>query len=165
MRKIIPPIERVMRKIVIDKLTSCWNFTGALNEKGYGIVGLGSRGSGNDKAHRIVFSHFVSPIPDGLFVCHRCDNPSCCNPDHLFLGTNLDNVRDMVSKKRNSKPPFNDHIKGVVHVGHKLNDDKVREMRVLRESGYSLVKLASIFNIADSTVYRICNRESWKHVQ
>ena len=91
-------IERTLEKVVRIPFSGCWIFMGALNETGYGIVGTGGRGQPNDRSHRITYRHFCGPIPDGMFVCHACDVPSCCNPDHLFLGTPKDNSRDMVNK-------------------------------------------------------------------
>jgi hypothetical protein len=108
-----PAVERVLDKVVAIPFAGCWVFMGATNSFGYGIVGSGGRGKPNDRAHRITYKHFKGEIPKGMFVCHTCDVPSCCNPDHLFLGTNQDNVNDMVRKKRNSKPPRNPHVVGL----------------------------------------------------
>jgi len=71
----------------------CWPWTRSLSPKGYGRV----RGR---NAHRVAYELTYGPIPPGMFVCHTCDNPPCCNPAHLFLGTYLDNIADMVAKKR-----------------------------------------------------------------
>ena len=87
----------------VKKTDTCWEWTAAKNEKGYGVFGIGKE---TDKAHRISYRLLVSEIPQGLFVCHKCDNPKCVNPDHLFLGTAQDNVKDMILKKRNKKPPM-----------------------------------------------------------
>jgi len=95
-----PAIERVLGRIVRLPFSGCWIFTGATNNFGYGIVGLGSRGQPNDRAHRITYRHFRGEIPDGMFVCHTCDVPSCCNPDHLFLGDRADNMKDAAKKRR-----------------------------------------------------------------
>lgn len=86
----------------VQKTPSCWLWTAAKNEKGYGIFGLRKE---TDKAHRIAWRLTIGEIPIGLFVLHKCDVPNCVNPAHLFLGTNLDNVRDMIAKGRNSPPP------------------------------------------------------------
>ena len=89
------PGDRIRAKVSIDKRTDCWNWTGA-TANGYGVLNFG----GQVRAHRLAYETFVGPIPDGLLVCHRCDNPRCVNPGHLFVGTNSDNTRDMVSKGR-----------------------------------------------------------------
>jgi hypothetical protein len=75
----------------------CWEWAGARNSDGYG---KSYAGSGYRMAHRVAWESSFGPIPDGLFVLHRCDNPPCVRPDHLFLGTNTDNVRDSVAKGR-----------------------------------------------------------------
>lgn len=81
---------------------SCWLWTAAKNEKNYGVFGIGKQ---TDKAHRIAWRDMKGAIPKGLFVLHKCDVPNCVRPTHLFLGTNLDNVKDMLLKGRNSPPP------------------------------------------------------------
>ncbi|NTW50648.1 MAG: HNH endonuclease [Chlorobiales bacterium] len=87
----------------VRKTEYCWEWVAAKNEKGYGVFGIGKE---TDKAHRIAWRLLVGSIPKYLFCCHRCDNPACVNPGHLFLGTNKDNVDDMIRKGRNSPPPY-----------------------------------------------------------
>lgn len=89
----------------VKKSDGCWEWLACLNDKGYGIFGL--KNGKVDRAHRISYRITIGEIPKDLFVCHHCDNRKCVNPSHLFLGTNLDNVKDMISKKRNSLPPNN----------------------------------------------------------
>lgn len=82
---------------------SCWNWTGARLPKGYGIVGI-SQGK-HKYTHRVAWELTNGPIPEGLWVLHRCDNPPCCNPAHLFIGNNRDNVLDMIQKGRAKRGP------------------------------------------------------------
>lgn len=89
-------------KVTMIPFHDCWEWTAAKNEKGYGVFG---RGKETDKASRISWRLIKGEIKNGLFVLHKCGNPGCVNPNHLFLGTNLDNVKDMIKKARNSKPP------------------------------------------------------------
>lgn len=103
-----------MRFVSPCPLTGCWWWTGRGDRKGYGKVNIfGS----TERPHRISFRLFRGPLPDGLFVCHRCDNPACVNPEHLFLGTNSDNMRDRRDKGRDPA-----HLKPKTHCkrGHKF---------------------------------------------
>lgn len=98
--------ERFWQKV--DKSGKCWIWTGGRTSTGYGIIGKGKRGHGFLKAHRASWIINVGSIPDRLLVLHKCDNPLCVKPDHLFLGTYKDNSQDMVSKGRgvNQYGPF-----------------------------------------------------------
>lgn len=160
-----PAIERVLDRVVRVPFSGCWIFTGAANDFGYGIVGGGGRGQPNDRAHRITYKHFCGDIPSGMFVCHACDVPSCCNPDHLFLGTNQDNVNDMVKKKRNSPPPRNPHVVGSAHPGAKLTEQQVLLIRNTYAKGFGTQQeLADCYGVARQTISKIVNNKRFKHV-
>lgn len=89
----------------VEKSDGCWTWMAALHESGYGIIGLGGRGAGVDRAHRVSWRMHFGEIPKGMFVCHRCDNPKCVRPEHLFLGTAKDNSDDKWKKGRATPPP------------------------------------------------------------
>ena len=94
---------RLLKKLVADPKTGCWEWCGYLNKTLYGQIGW------NGKiwlTHRVAYSIWVKAIPNGLLVCHKCDNPRCCNPDHLFVGTVKDNVRDRQEKGRSRRPRY-----------------------------------------------------------
>lgn len=97
-------VERLMRYVSPEPMSGCWLWTGGLHgngkSSGYGSFGLGGKPV---KAHRASFMLLKGPIPKGMSVCHKCDVRSCVNPDHLFLGTQRDNVLDMHKKGRDSR--------------------------------------------------------------
>jgi hypothetical protein len=90
-RKTTPAADRVLSRIAVHPL-GCWEFTGALNDGGYGIIQIG-RGIGTDRAHRVVFRSEVGEIPDGMTIDHLCLNPRCVNPAHLEMVTRAENTR------------------------------------------------------------------------
>ena len=132
----------------------CWLWTGEKLPKGYGQFRINWE---RRLAHRWAWHFSIGPIPDGLCVCHRCDNPPCCNPAHLFLGTKADNLADMVAKGR--------HPKGRTKWRAKLTDDKVIRIRRFYAKGISGKALASIFNVSRSQISNVVTRQrTWIHV-
>jgi hypothetical protein len=89
-----------MRRVSPEPNSGCWLWEGSQNGNGYGHIGLGGTGGGNGLVHRLMWELHNGTVPDGLWVLHRCDVRACCNPDHLFLGTPLDNMQDMHAKGR-----------------------------------------------------------------
>lgn len=152
--------ERIKRMVEIDEISGCWNWKGS-TRNGYGRLFVGSRSDGTRKsvsAHRLSHEAFIGEIPDGLEICHKCDNRRCVNPDHLFPGTRQENVDDRESKNRN-KPP-----KGEAVGTSKLSSADVTSMRRLRTKGISFSKLAERFGVCKKTARQACNGETWKHV-
>jgi HNH endonuclease len=142
----------------------CWIWKGSLaNRYGY----FGSKVA----AHRFSYELHHGPIPDGMCVCHRCDNPPCVNPAHLFLGTYADNNRDAVAKGRQAKGETHGSRKhpekwkrGEGHYEAKLTDDAVREMRALHAAGMGYKSLARRYGISTETAHRAVKKRTWKHV-
>lgn len=132
----------------------CWNWTaGPYKENLYGSFGYNGKNYG---AH--VFSYLIHKGPtNGLFVCHTCDNRKCVNPNHLWLGTIEDNRRDMIEKGR--------QLKGENINGCKLNKEQVLEIREkYLTNKYSSRQLAKDYNVYHSTILRIINKKTWKHI-
>jgi hypothetical protein len=97
------PLETRMRARAVEAPTGCWEWQGQVNNLGYGVVGFkADHGWTTTTAHRKFYELTVGPIPDGIQVNHHCDNRRCINPDHLFLGTQTDNIRDMMAKRRDN---------------------------------------------------------------
>lgn len=148
----------------VDRRGSCWIWVGQTNEKGYGYFS-GTPGQPNKKfyAHRVSWSLVHGEIPKGMHVCHKCDNPRCCNPEHLFLGTPKDNAQDMIRKGRQG-----DHVaaapKGEAVVTAKLTEVQVREIITLSHSGTSFSYLAKAYNVSPRTISNIVRGKSWRHV-
>ena len=137
----------------------CWNWTGSRNSEGYGNTMIGSRRDGSRrtaKAHRVSFFIFTGISPEGYDVCHKCDNPSCINPNHLFLGTEKDNMRDMVRKGRESRLPSEKCS------STKLTKDQVIEAKQLKRHGTSYYLLAKMFGVSKSTIRQAVIGETWK---
>jgi hypothetical protein len=133
---------------------ACWPFVG-WKVNGYGKIGMGEKVLG---AHRVAYQVTNGTIPEGQCVCHRCDNPACCNPAHLFLGTIADNVEDCVSKGRRH------YALGIDNHRKKLNPDSVREIRRLRAEGKTLQSLANAYGVSTTAITLVCNRRNWAYI-
>lgn len=133
----------------------CWPWMGNRTSAGYGHISINGRGR---LAHRLVYESATGSAPGELFVCHHCDNKWCCNPAHLFLGTNTDNQRDA------SRKGLLAH--GSRHPRAKLTEDDVRAIRQRRAAGESQYALARAFGIGRPQIAAITNRphENWSHV-
>lgn len=131
---------------------ACWLWRGALHPNGYGTLGIEGR---TRYAHRAAWEASHGGIPSGLSVLHRCDNPPCVNPSHLFLGTQSDNMADKAAKGRGPRGETNPQAR--LTVAEVL---AIRELRGLA----SPTEIASRFGIRRAHVFRIFNRERWSHV-
>jgi hypothetical protein len=137
----------------------CWVWTGSVNDKGYGRIG-GGRRQAVALTHRLAYESAVGPIPEGLCVLHRCDNPPCCNPEHLFLGTRADNNADAKAKGR-VRPGVS---RGEKQGSAKLTEAAVREIIAAR-GVVPTAALAGRYGVARSTIIKIQARRAWRHVQ
>jgi hypothetical protein len=138
-------VERFWRGVNRGSPDSCWEWLKSVKAGlGYGQFGFAGK---TLASHRVAYKIAFGPFDESLDVCHKCDNPPCCNPSHLFLGTASDNMRDAVRKGRKQ---------------WKLDWDKVREMRRLySEEGYSFVELSRSFGVTGVFVARVVRNEVW----
>jgi len=146
------------KRVRRDNETGCWLWTGRMAYFGYGVCPLGGRGR-RRLAHRVSYELFIGPITDGLSVLHKCDVTACVNPDHLFLGTQGDNMRDCRDKGRMVMPDR----KGEHNGRAKLTPDNVREIRKLTES-MTNVAISKRFNVNRTTIDQIVNGNHWTEI-
>jgi uncharacterized protein (DUF433 family) len=138
-----PIIERFTEKYKVNKKTGCWDWHGSTVRGGYGLLGSGPPAEPGGKrgmvfAHRFAYQHFVGSIPDGLVVCHRCDNPACVNPEHLFVSSQPGNMKDMERKGR----------------ARVLTAEQVKEAIALLGRDHSQSKVATLFDVNRATLQR-----------
>lgn len=149
-------IERFEEKYIPEALTGCFLWIGAIHSNwGYGSFRYNGK---TIKAHRASYQIYKGEITNNLQVLHKCDNPACVNPNHLFLGTNVDNRNDM-NKKNRANPPS-----GSNHWNAKITKDQVIKMRELFYAGEEITKLSIIYSLNKKHIQDICKRRSWRHV-
>ena len=143
-RPLTPLADRLWRKV--EKTPGgCWVWQGYRHpERGYGQIGRGRTGEGLIETHRAAWEVTHGPIPEGMFVCHSCDNPPCCNPADLFLGTPADNVADMLRKGREAR--------GIALPQARLTDAQVEEIHRLRGLGWLQREIADRFGVTQGYV-------------
>jgi hypothetical protein len=150
-----------LNKFVLQrKPDQCWPWLAFKSERGYGRITITSpNGNKVYYAHRVAYVKKYGPFPWKFEVCHSCDKPSCCNPNHLFLGTQLENIRDCINKQRFKMPP---QLKGEENGFSKLNQEKVDRIRLLSSLGVYQEDIAKEFNIARAYVGYITKYKVWK---
>lgn len=157
--------DRFWNYVFISKPGWCWFWRGACFDDGYGCISITADNDGrcSRRAHRFSYELNIGPIPQGMLVCHLCDNPICVNPSHLWLGTPKDNSEDMVRKGRwngNRTQRF-----GEDNPRSKLTDSDVLSIRRLYSEGkYSQSQLGRMFGITQCMVGFIVRRVSWSHI-
>lgn len=150
--------KREVTKKLLDSrsekvLSGCWLWMKPLDRDGYGRVCVDGK---NQRVHRVSYRLYKGDIPNGMIVCHECDTPACINPEHLFLGTHLDNVRDKITKGRDVDQ------KGTNNPHSKLTE---ADVIVIRQSSKLQRELAKEHGVVRSTISAIISRKTWSHIQ
>lgn len=155
-------VKRLFSKAKHNETTGCMEWTGCCSGDGYGAFKIRGRQHG---AHRLAFALMAGPLPPDMCVCHRCDNPVCINPAHLFVGSHQDNQQDKMAKGRSNLPTGEQHwthwkpqriSRGERHGSSKIKDAHVDEIRSLYRSGALKQKaIASIYGISVSRVSQL----------
>jgi hypothetical protein len=146
--------ERIEGKVEKIPESGCWIWMGTIQVRGYGQI------ESNKKklyAHRASYEAFIGPIPEGLYVCHVCDNVHCVNPSHLFLGTQKQNLEDMARKKRSTL--------GIRNPRAKLNEENIKGIKTLLNMGWSCASIARLMNVSTGCISLIKRNERWSHVE
>jgi hypothetical protein len=145
-------LDRFNQKYIPEPNSGCWLWTAATDACGYGSFGIG--GSGNSiKAHRVSYKLFKGSIPKGKIICHSCDTPSCVNPDHLFCGTDAENIADRDKKRRTAK--------GIYNGKSKLTEELVT---LIRRSDLSERALAAQLGFSRGTINAVRSGRTWSHI-
>jgi len=154
--------EKFWEKVNIRN-NGCWEWLAQKDKDGYGTFMLSSnKGQKRTRAHRYSWVLHFGDVPKEKFVLHKCDNPPCINPNHLFLGTAKDNTQDMVKKHRYG---YN-NIGGENHPNAKLNNQKVKQIKELWNSKqYTQIELGRMFDVGNKQINLIINNKAWKNVE
>lgn len=162
-------LRRFWGYIAKKDINECWLWTGSTVGRGYGRMSFGRHRT--LRSHRVAYLLHYGLWPGELLVCHKCDNPPCCNPHHLFLGTSDDNIKDAVKKGRmisgdqwQAKHP--NHVKrGSQNHTSKLTEAQVLEIRErVAKKEMPQYQLQKIYRICQRTMYLIVHRKSWTHI-
>jgi len=151
--------QRFEDKVERIPFMGCWVWTGASHERGYGVIGRGTRGEGNERAHRLSYKLYKGEIPEGKVILHKCGNAYCVNPYHLEAGSHKENSADTKAMGR-LKLPDNSGEKAK---WAKLTAEQVKEIIASKSIGRGIgSKLARKFGVSSSTIYQIWSGNNWK---
>jgi hypothetical protein len=149
--------DRYWAKVIPEPNSGCWLWLGFQTPRGYGMLGFKRLGvRSNQYGHRMMFRAATGQSPGDLEVCHHCDQPSCVNPEHLFLGNRFDNMRDAAAKGRTAS--------GVRNGSSKLAPAQVIEIRQRHQQGESMRRLARAYGVSDGAIAKVIRRQTWARV-
>lgn len=139
-------LRRRLKKVPQSLDTPCWEFQGAKDQDGYGKIRVGDE---IERTHRLSFMCKHGPVEPGMVVRHKCDNPPCCNPAHLEIGTHEENMQDMVARGR--------------HRGNaKISSEDAADIRVAKMRGATLASLAKKYDVSESTISAVISGQNWQ---
>lgn len=142
--------------------SGCHEWQGHIMRNGYGQFNVNGK---VQLTHRVSYEMSNGCIPQGMYVLHRCDNPACCNPEHLFVGTQADNMRDAKLKGRSRSPLIDNPRIGKLNVNAKMTDELVARARSMYATGgYSQPQLARMFGVSKASMNSLLLRKTWAHV-
>lgn len=157
-RERFPLIERFWHYLKIGSEAECWEWQGPLISQKCPYGALAVRGHRRVLAHRLSWEIHNGPIPEGLFICHTCDNPRCCNPKHLYAGTSQDNMRDKAQRGKG-------YNQGEAQWRAKLTNEQVLTIRKRRAAGgCTLQSLADEYGVNKGAIWSVVHRKSWVHI-
>lgn len=146
-------LQRFEKKYIPEPNSGCWLWTGSVDLRGYGKIGIDYKTvTATHAAHEL----FIGPVAEGSHVLHTCDTPACVNPQHLYVGTHWDNMADKVRRGRSRK--------GSEHPLVKLTENDIRMIRHRFAAGEHRGVLANAYNISRGNVYAIAERRTWRHL-
>jgi len=137
--------------LLLEVESGCWEFIGGRTGSGYGNYTEGR--AYQKSAHVVAFELEYGPVPEGMLVLHTCDNPPCCRPEHLFVGTHQENKDDEIAKGRN--------VYGELVGSHVLTELDVLEIRQLRKAGHKRSEVAKKFDVSHTAIYYIETGKNW----
>lgn len=155
LNKVTDFFQYVKDNHIVNEITGCWEWTGTLWANGYARTGIKYSKQTKGRAYRLTYELFKEPIKEGMIICHKCDNIKCVNPDHLFQGTEQDNLTDMINKGRS--------LAGSKHPNSALTEETVKE--ILSRANESCIKLGREYGVSDCCIRDIIKGRNWKHVQ
>jgi hypothetical protein len=151
--------ERFKRGIRVNTDTGCHEWIRGRDKDGYGLlkVNKGDRRI-TVRAHKVIYEHCVSQVPEGGCVLHKCDVRFCVNPAHLYIGSQRQNVSDMYERGRQNT------VKGAKHPRARLNEAQVREIKQQLAAGAGTAQLGRLYGVCSQAIYAIAKGNSWKHI-
>lgn len=176
--------KRLWAGVDIKTKTECWEWKRNKLPSGYGLIWIKD---GIKRAHRVAYAASKGDIPALMFVCHSCDNPRCCNPGHLFLGSSQDNVDDCIRKNRHAHGETHGSAKDMSYLRRgdehhyrahpelikfgsksanaKLKEDDIRKIRVMSAQGQTQKQISEAFGVTESNIGYILMGKTWAHVK